>query len=141
MAVYTYDGLDRRAMKTVDGVTTVFTYDASGRMLAERTIGSDHEIAYIHLENELLAMVVCPLQPGAPKIYYVHTDHIGKPLAMTDANADIVWDAVYRPFGLTETMVATVDNRFRFPGQYYDDETGLALQLSPLLRPGIWEDI
>jgi RHS repeat-associated protein len=56
---------------------------------------------------------------------YYHLDHLGTPLAMTDSNGTIVWQADYDPFGGLATLSGTELNNFRFPGQYYDNETGL----------------
>jgi RHS repeat-associated protein len=64
-------------------------------------------------------------------VYYFHNDHLGTPQTMSDASGRKVWVAEYDPFGK-----ATVDqdpdgdgqvvvNNLRFPGQYYDAETGL----------------
>ena len=36
-----------------------------------------------------------------------------------------VWQAAYLPFGRTQVQLGTVQNNLRFPGQYYDAETGL----------------
>jgi RHS repeat-associated protein len=44
---------------------------------------------------------------------------------MTDANQNIVWQASYTPFGKATVEVNTVENNIRFPGQYFDAETGL----------------
>ncbi len=44
---------------------------------------------------------------------------------MTDANQNIVWQASYTPFGLATVTNETVVNNIRFPGQYYDAESGL----------------
>jgi len=69
--------------------------------------------------------------PGLGKIYYVHTDHLGTPLAMTDEAGIKVWSAVYDPFGATtpdkdpDGNGSAVALNVRFPGQYYDQETGL----------------
>ncbi|MCP4458250.1 MAG: RHS repeat-associated core domain-containing protein, partial [Cytophagales bacterium] len=44
---------------------------------------------------------------------------------MTDENQIIVWQADYKPFGEVTITTSTIDNNLRFPGQYYDAETGL----------------
>ena len=44
---------------------------------------------------------------------------------MTDANQAIVWSAYYKPFGAATVTVSTITNNLRFPGQYFDAETGL----------------
>ncbi len=64
-------------------------------------------------------------------IHYFHNDHLGTPLAMSDQSGTIVWKAEYEPFG---TAVVDEDPdgdgiavtcNLRFPGQYFDSETGL----------------
>ncbi|QKQ27823.1 RHS repeat domain-containing protein [Candidatus Reidiella endopervernicosa] len=73
-------------------------------------------------------MPVATLQSG--NIYPVHTDHLGAPRVITDASGGIVWQWVSDPFG---TTIANSDPdgdgqhfvySLRFPGQYYDAETG-----------------
>ncbi|KPW96403.1 Rhs family protein [Pseudomonas syringae pv. castaneae] len=60
------------------------------------------------------------------KVYYFHTDQIGTPLEMTDAEGQIVWQAKYRPRGAIEKLVVNeVEQNLRFQGQYFDVETGL----------------
>jgi len=44
---------------------------------------------------------------------------------MTDNNATVVWKGDYKPFGEVNKVIGSVDNNFRFPGQYYDAESGL----------------
>ena len=65
------------------------------------------------------------LGAAATDISYYHTDHLGTPQAMTDENQNIVWQAEYDPFGQASIITETVTNNIRFPGQYFDAETGL----------------
>lgn len=60
-----------------------------------------------------------------PNTYYYHTDHLGTPVIMTDDAGQIVWQADYTPFGTASITINTIENNLRFPGQYYDAETGL----------------
>jgi len=64
-------------------------------------------------------------QTTQESIYYYHTDHLGTPIMLTDANQQVAWDATYDPFGKADITTSTVTNNLRFPGQYYDAETGL----------------
>jgi RHS repeat-associated protein len=60
------------------------------------------------------------------QVSYVHTNHLGAPIAMTDAQAKPVWSAEYAPFGKRldgSLNTATLD--LRLPGQWQDAETGL----------------
>jgi uncharacterized protein RhaS with RHS repeats len=58
--------------------------------------------------------------------YFYHNDHLGTPQTLTDANGDIAWEATYEAFGkATVDSDSTITNNLRFPGQYWDEETGL----------------
>jgi type VI secretion system secreted protein VgrG len=59
-------------------------------------------------------------------MYYVHTDHLGRPQKMTDATATVVWDGVFDPFGNVTSVTGSTTNLIMFPGQYYDSETQLS---------------
>ena len=55
---------------------------------------------------------------------------------MTDAAGATVWKADYEPFGMATVKVNTVENNLRFPGQYYDRETGLHYNYFRDYEPG-----
>ncbi|MCP4274713.1 MAG: hypothetical protein GY781_22535, partial [Gammaproteobacteria bacterium] len=57
--------------------------------------------------------------------YWYHNDHQGTPQKMTDTTGTVVWSATYYSFGKTTIGTETITNNLRFPGQYYDTETGL----------------
>jgi RHS repeat-associated protein len=64
--------------------------------------------------------------------YWVHTDNLGSPIAMTNASGSVVWQTWYAPFGETADLNDDPGNtgthvtmNIRRPGQYYDQETGL----------------
>lgn len=57
--------------------------------------------------------------------YYYHNDHLGTPQVLTDQSQNIVWQASYTPFGEAVITTEQVENNIRFPGQYYDQESGL----------------
>jgi RHS repeat-associated protein len=60
-------------------------------------------------------------------LYFYHADHLGTPIAMTNGAGALVWRAEHTPFGgIYALTVGTTANNLRFPGQYYDSETGLA---------------
>src|SRR3990172_5922547 len=56
---------------------------------------------------------------------YYHHDHLATPQKMTDSSGSVVWSADYKPFGEAIVTVSTITNNLRFPGQYFDAETGL----------------
>ncbi len=44
---------------------------------------------------------------------------------MINGEGQVIWDGSYRPFGSVMVNTEDVQNHFRFPGQYFDVETGL----------------
>ena len=63
--------------------------------------------------------------PGKESLYYYHLDHLGTPVKMTDENANIVWSMECSPFMEICSFTGEIIQPLRFPGQYYDEETGL----------------
>src|SRR5690606_26952923 len=60
------------------------------------------------------------------QVYYYQNDHLGTPQRLIKSNGAIVWRATYTAFGEASVDAdSTVENNLRFPGQYYDQETGL----------------
>ncbi|MCP3891718.1 MAG: hypothetical protein GY702_23035 [Desulfobulbaceae bacterium] len=57
--------------------------------------------------------------------YFYHNDHLGTPQKMTSVSGAVVWSAKYKSFGRAAIEVETAINNLRFPGQYFDSETGL----------------
>ena len=91
--------------------------------------------------NDIKLVLDCALSGGAAEgcaatgyektIYYAHNDHLGTPHMLSDEKGVAVWAAVYAPFGaakVNDDLDADgthVTLNIRFPGQYYDAESGL----------------
>jgi RHS repeat-associated protein len=119
---YTYNGLGQRVKKVAGGTTTIFHYDFNGNIIGESSTGGTFSKEYLYNDSNRLAMV----DVGASKVYYYGNDQLGTPQILTDSTNTLVWEAVYIPFGEAEVNThSTVVSNFRFPGQYYDSETGL----------------
>ena len=117
---YIYNALGERIKKiNQNGLSTVFHYGPNGELLYERD-ASGNTKAYVWLDGRPLARI-----DNDAQIVYYHVDRLGTPQAMTDTAGATVWKAVYEPFGMVNVTVNTVENNLRFPGQYYDRETGL----------------
>jgi RHS repeat-associated protein len=100
--------------------TRIFHYDLRGHLIGETNQSGQMLAEYVYLGDQLLVMI----KPGEA-VYYFHNDHLGTPQVLTDDSQTIAWKAVYTPFGEAVASVQTIDSPFRFPGQYYDQETGL----------------
>lgn len=62
------------------------------------------------------------LRPG---LYFSINDHLGTPQRLITGEGTVVWQSAALPFGRTQVQLGTVQNNLRFPGQYFDAETGL----------------
>jgi RHS repeat-associated protein len=119
---YTYDALGRRTKKVVGGTTTLYLYDQNGLLIAEYDGSGNWQKDYLYLNGQPLTMIVANTPEN---VYYYHNDHLGTPQMMTDLTGTVVWAATYEPFGKVSITVEQITNNLRFPGQYYDSETGL----------------
>ncbi len=99
--------------------TRIFHYDLKGHLIAETNQSGQVLAEYVYLGDQPLATI------QSEQVYYYHNDHLGTPQVLTGDSQAIAWKAAYTPFGQAVTSVASVENPFRFPGQYYDQETGL----------------
>ena len=62
---------------------------------------------------------------SATSTFYYLNDHLGTPQLLLDRNGRVVWQGDYHPFGRVDPGITTRDSDLRFPGQRYDQETGL----------------
>ena len=131
---YIYNGLGQRVIKEVDGVTTVFHYDFNGNIVGESDSSGTFTAEYLYRGKGRVGKV--NVDTGTMS-YYLN-DRLGKPLLMTDETNTVIWEGVYKPFGEADVNPnSSVVNNFRFPGQYYDQETGLHYNYHRYYDPGI----
>ncbi|MGH8538578.1 MAG: RHS repeat-associated core domain-containing protein [Gammaproteobacteria bacterium] len=98
---------------------THYLHDPEGRLLGEYDEAGQVEREYVYLDHLPLAQI------SGTTIAYIHTDHLGTPESLTDQGQAIVWQAHHDPFGQTTVTTQAVEHNLRFPGQYFDAETGL----------------
>ncbi len=103
---YFYDGDGKRIKKIVpNGETTIFIYDAGGKMVAEYS-----------------TIVATPTEA---KVSYLTNDHLGSPRINTDANGAVIARHDYQPFGeeIARASYGADDVRKKFTSYERDDET------------------
>ena len=105
---------------SLSGKDRSYIYDAAHHLIAEVDDSGNIVYEYVYLNGERLAAVDAE---GA--VFFYINDHLGTPQKVVDSSGTLVWDADYMPFGEVAVNVESVGNQFRFPGQYYDAETGL----------------
>lgn len=118
-AEYVYNFQGQRVSKQVDGGTTHFIYDLNGQLIAEADSNGAITKEYAYLNGQRLSV----FENGAT--YFVHTDHLGTPIALSDSTGTVQWKAHYTPFGKAIVEVNNLAQNIRFPGQYFDSESGL----------------
>ena len=97
----------------------IYHYDLEGRLLAESTETGAMLADYVYINGIPFAKI------NGSTINFYHVDHLGSPQVMTNSSGDIVWDGEFLPFGEPFSISGAITNNLRFPGQYFDLETGL----------------
>jgi len=123
---YDYNGRGERVFKDGRGPlaqhnSAHFVYDEAGLLLTDNGNGNPNPTDYVHVDGRPLALV----RNGS--IYYVHSDQLGTPRAVTAAGSATPlwsWSFAGNPFG-EQAPTGSFTNMLRFPGQYYDPESGL----------------
>jgi RHS repeat-associated protein len=126
---YLINALGQRVEKSGASVT-LFVYDESGHLLGEYD-GAGNLIEETIWMGDVPVAVLQPSGTGVAT-YYVHTDHLNTPRRISrPADNVIVWRWDSEPFGsaLANQNPDGGGTQFvynqRFPGQYFDAETGL----------------
>ncbi|MFI3155634.1 MAG: RHS repeat-associated core domain-containing protein [Methylococcaceae bacterium] len=131
---YGYDAIGQRVSKTNGGNTSQYFYDEQGHLIGEYDATGQliQEIIWL---GDLPIAAIKPATPANPiaaaDIYYIHADHLGTPRKITRPNDNrVVWSWESEAFGnsLPDQNPSGLGNfvfNLRFPGQYYDQETGL----------------
>jgi RHS repeat-associated protein len=117
---YFYDGDGKRVKKAVpNGETTIFVYDAIGRMVAEySTVTASQEVA---------------------KISYTTNDHLGSPRITTDSLGKVISRRDFLPFGeeIQRASYGSDSVRQKFTGYERDSETGLDYAKARMFGSGV----
>lgn len=145
---YEYNSAGRLARLYIDNrLTAEYRYNLSGERISKTSFAGTRPrtALYIYEDHQLIAeadahgkVVREYLYLGQHPVamfdrgtaYWIHTDHLGAPIAVTDKDQRVVWTARYKPFGeaIVEEDPDGDANRLslnlRFPGQYADTESG-----------------
>jgi RHS repeat-associated protein len=145
VAEYRYNGGGERVIKQVSGAggvrtTTYFLYSAN-RIAAEADEQGRITAHYLYWAGRSLAKIETGLASSdsltgddkkgrsAVRVVFLHTDELGTPQLATDASQQVVWRSAQGAFGqaldgVGQSAAARTQINLRFPGQYFDAETG-----------------
>ena len=130
---YYYDPFGRRLWKDVDGVRIYFLYSNEGLIGEYDSSGSEIK-TYGYAPNSL--WTTNPLFQKTEGVYYWYqNNHLGTPQKLISTSGRAVWSAVYDSFGNVQIGAEEITNNLRFPGHYYDGETGLHYNLNRYYDP------
>jgi RHS repeat-associated protein len=125
-----YDPLGRRVRKVWQGCATTYYWDDFRLACELRPDGSVRIYIYVD-EIALVPFLFLEFadlgaKPDSGSCYYLFTNQIGVPIRVEDANGKVCWKARIDPYGRAEVSKdSTIDMPLRFPGHYFDAETGL----------------
>ena len=128
---YFYNAQGLRTRKEAGPDTTIYHYDLQGRLITEAYARGVWQRSYGGLNDLPLAQLEAVHGRFKEAVYYLHTDHLNTPRLATDNTGQILWRWEGTAFGDTppnedvDNDRKTVTINLRFPGQYYDAETGL----------------
>ncbi|MBD9363794.1 RHS repeat-associated core domain-containing protein [Methylomonas fluvii] len=119
---------------------THYIYDPAGHLSGEyRQLGDPiQETVYLGDTPVLIMMQ----DANATALYTIDTDHLDTPRVIKNNAGAIVWRwDQSEPFGISQpnsnpSGLGTFTYNLRFPGQYYDQETGLHYNMERYYHPG-----
>jgi RHS repeat-associated protein len=122
-----------------------YVYDEDGSLLGEYGMGgaaSAGQSQYLYLPTPSGPIPIAAELDG--RLYAIHTDHLGTPRRLTQANGQAAWQWAYSAYGdeaptlgakrftnettspsTGATNIPPVRFNLRYPGQYFDEESGL----------------
>jgi RHS repeat-associated protein len=150
MATFSYNDRSRMASATASSATTDYLYNALGQRI-EKSGGPAGTVLFMYDETGHMIgeydgsgtlieetvwmgdVPVATLRPSGSTtaVYYIHADHLNSPRMVTrPSDNGILWRWDTDPFGTVAPnenpqSLGTFVYNLRFPGQYYDAETGL----------------
>lgn len=123
-AEYRYNFWGERVRKDVHGAaSTLFIYEQQ-KLIAEADATGEIVREYVYVDHHPVAM----LERG--ELFWIHTDHLAAPIAVTNAARKTIWRAEYEPFGAALVNAdpdrdgRSFELNLRLPGQYADAESG-----------------
>jgi RHS repeat-associated protein len=136
-ATYVYNAWNQRIGKITPNEGLRYQYNENSQLLIE--YGGQTEKDYIWLDDLPVAVIdTHATDQSLSTVSYVHADGLNTPRAVANEDGDTIWawSSINNPFGEQQptSTVGYVYN-LRFPGQYYDAESGLHYNMARFYDP------
>ena len=140
VGTYTYNALGQRIGKVAtfpQAMTERYAYNEAGQLVGE--YGTSNR-DYLWL-GDLPVAVIDNTTNGSvttSTVNYVTADQLGTPRAVTDGTGTVIWSWAYQGNSFGEQQPTSTTGyvlNLRYPGQYYDAETGLAYNVNRDYEP------
>ena len=133
---YSYDADGKRVRKYSSsgaGSTVIFVYGLNNELLGEYDSTGKAIREYVYLEGMPVAMFTPDPANSAnpPIVFFIHADHINTPRVVVDRSNNVRWRWMNTdPWGAAlpennPSSLGVFTFNLRFPGQYWDQESGL----------------
>ncbi len=132
--IYVYDGHGRRARDMVDGGSKYSFYSQAGQLAYVNDLRAATQSNYFYLGSSLVAIRELP-GGGAATVKYQHTDALGSPVAVTDANRVVIEKSEYEPYG--GLLNRPLEDGPGYTGHVSDAATGLSYMQQRYYDPKI----
>nr|WP_286011447.1 RHS repeat-associated core domain-containing protein [Methylovulum psychrotolerans] len=99
-----------------------YVYDTAGHLIGEYDTNNTLRQETVYLGDIPVAVVKPGATAGSTVTYNIHADHLNSPRVILNAANTVVWRWDNTD---PDGDGVTFDYNLRFPGQYYDKETGL----------------
>ncbi len=123
IAEYYHDPFGRRLWKEVDGVRTYFVYGDEGLIAEYDEYGNEIRSYGYRPDSGWMTDPVFMVFNG--EYYWYENGVNGTPYKLIGINGLVVWSGRYGGYGRCYVGIQSIRNNLRYPGQYYDEETGL----------------
>jgi RHS repeat-associated protein len=131
---YVYDGERRRVLKIRSSGETRYFYDRGHHLIYER-MPDGNQRNYIWLGDIPLAVIDQNAAGVVTARYYIETDFANTPRFLRRATDNAtVWQWPAAPYGNAKP-IGPVTFNLRYPGQYYDAESGLHYNHTRYFQP------
>jgi len=133
IAKYAYDPFGQRISKEVGDEKTYFLYSPEGLVAESKEYGEIYT-SYGWEPGSLWGTNPLFIKQEGQYGYYLN-DHLGAPWMVVSSSGRVLWAGSYGAFGTLVVDHLVISQNLRFPGQYFDPETGYHYNLHRYYDP------